>query len=63
MKIEQLSTHYRGRISFMELWNMPCSMLQILYKIAYDKMQTEEGKKEIEAGAVEDALEEGGLIP
>lgn len=47
----------------MELWNMPCSMLQILYKIAYDKMQTEEGKKEIEAGAVEDALEEGGLIP
>ena len=58
MKIEQLSTHYRGRISFMELWNMPCSMLQIL-----DKMQTEEGKKEIEAGAVEYALEEGGLIP
>ena len=41
---------------------MPCSMLQILYKIAYDKMQTEEGKKEIEDGVVEDELEEGGLI-
>lgn len=42
---------------------MPCSMLQILYKIAYEKMQTEEGQKEAQAGAIEDAMEEGGLIP
>lgn len=42
---------------------MPCSMFQILYKIAYDKMQSEEGKKEIESSAIEDTLEEGGLIP
>ena len=42
---------------------MPCSMLQILYKIAYEKMQSEEGKKEAQVGALEDAMEEGGLIP
>ena len=42
---------------------MPVSMFQILYMIAFEKMQTEEGKKAAQADAVEDALEEGGLIP
>lgn len=46
---------------------MPCSMFQILYAIAFEKMkmqeETEEGKKQAQADAVEDALEEGGLIP
>jgi hypothetical protein len=47
----------------MELWNMPCSMLQILYKLAYEKMQTEEGQKEAQVGELESVMEEGGLIP
>lgn len=47
----------------MELYNMPCSMFQVLYLIAYEKNSTEEGKKALEADAVEDVLEEGGLIP
>ena len=63
IRLERLSTYYKGRISLMELFNMPCSMFQILYKIAYEKMQSEEGKKEIESSAIEDTLEEGGLIP
>ena len=42
---------------------MPCSMLQILYKLAYDKIQSEEGQKEIQADAVQEVMEEGGLIP
>lgn len=41
---------------------MPCSMFQILYKIAFEKQQSEEGKKQLENEAVEDTLEEGGLI-
>ncbi len=47
----------------MELRNMPLSILQILKKIAYDKMQSEDGKKQIEGEAMMDAMEEGGLIP
>lgn len=42
---------------------MPCSMFQILYTIAFEKMKSEEGKKEAQADEVEDVLEEGGLIP
>lgn len=46
---------------------MPCSMFQILYTIAFERMkmqeETEEGKEQAQADAVEDALEEGGLIP
>lgn len=47
----------------MELYEMPPAMLQVLYMIAFEKMQSEEGKKEIQADAVENTLEEGGLIP
>ena len=36
---------------------MPASMFQILYKIAYDKMQSEEGIQEVQAGVMEDILE------
>lgn len=42
-------------------------MFQVLHKIAFEKMQemekSDEAKKEAQAEAVEDALEEGGLIP
>lgn len=37
---------------------MPVSMFQVLYMIAFEKMQTEEGKKEAEADAVEEAIDE-----
>lgn len=47
----------------MELWNMPCSMSQILYKLAFEKMQSEEGQKEAQVDAIEEAFEEGGLVP
>lgn len=42
---------------------MPVAMFQVLYMIAFEKQQTEEGKKEAQADAVEEAMEEGGLIP
>ncbi len=42
---------------------MPVAMTSVLYMIAFEKMQSEEGKKAAQADAVEDALEEGGLIP
>ncbi len=42
---------------------MPCAMLQVLYTIAYEKMKSEEDKQQIQAEEMEDALEEGGLIP
>lgn len=42
---------------------MPCAMLQVLYTIAYEKMKSEESKQQIQAEEMEDALEEGGLIP
>lgn len=52
---------------------MPCAMLQVLYTIAYEKMKSEEdkqqiqtseeGEQQIQAEEIEDALEEGGLIP
>ena len=47
----------------MELYNMPCAMFQILYTIALKKTKSEEGKQQIQAEEMEDALEEGGLIP
>lgn len=42
---------------------MPCSMFQILYKIAYDKMQSGEGQTEAQVDAIEEAMDEGGMIP
>lgn len=47
----------------MELYEMPCAMFQVLYTIAFERMKSEEGKEQAQADAVEDALEEGGLIP
>ena len=42
---------------------MPVAMFQVLYFIAWEEMQSEEGKKEIQADAMENELEEGGLMP
>ena len=42
---------------------MPVAMYQVLHMIAFEKMQSEEGKKEAQADAVEEVMEEGGLIP
>lgn len=42
---------------------MPCAMFQVLYMIAFERMKSEEGKEQAQAEAMEDALEEGGLIP
>ena len=47
----------------MELYEMPVSMFQVLYMIAFEKMNSEEGKKEAEADVVEEVMDEGGLIP
>ncbi len=38
-------------------------MFKVLYMIAFERMQSEEGKKAAQSDAIEDALEEGGLIP
>lgn len=61
--MEQVSSFYKGRVTLMELYEMPVSMFQVLYMIAFEKMNSEEGKKEAEADAVEEVMDEGGLIP
>ena len=38
--------------------NMPLSYINSLYKIAEQRMKTEEGQKQAEAEALEDELEE-----
>lgn len=42
----------------MELYEMPCSMFQVLYTIAYEKMKSEEGKQQIQSDAIEDVIDE-----
>ena len=37
---------------------MPCSMFQVLYAIAYERMKSEEGRKQAQADDVEDALQD-----
>ena len=61
--MEQVSSFYKGRVTLMELYEMPVSMFQVLYMIAFEKMNSEEGKKEAEADVVEEVMDEGGLIP
>ena len=42
----------------MELYEMPCSMFQVLYAIAYERMKSEEGRKQAQADAIEDTIED-----
>ena len=57
-----LATYYKGKISFVELMNMPLSTITSLYKLALDKQKLaetdEEEKKRQEAEAIEDELED-----
>ena len=41
----------------MELMNMPLSYIDTLYRIAEERLKTEEGKKQAEAEAIEDEME------
>mgnify|MGYP003291951282 CR=1 FL=1 len=41
----------------MDLYNMPVSMFQVLYAIAFENQSTEEGQQEIQAGELEDMIE------
>jgi hypothetical protein len=41
----------------MELMYMPLSYINALYRIAEERIKTEEGKKQAEAEALEDELE------
>lgn len=52
-----MATYYRGRTTFMELMNMPLSYIDTLYRIAEERIKTEEGKKQLEAEAIEDEME------
>ena len=56
-KIESIATYYRGRTTFTELMNMPLSYIDTLYRIAEERIKTEEGKKQLEAEAIEDEME------
>jgi len=47
-KIESLATYYRGRISFLELMNMPLSYISTLYKIAEEREKAEQARKKAE---------------
>ena len=57
-----LTSYYKGKISFVELMNMPLSAISSLYKIALDRQklaETDENeKKRQEAEAIEDELED-----
>ena len=53
-----LATFYRGRTSFTELMNLPLSYINALYRIAEQKMEDEEARKQPEAEQMEDGLEE-----
>lgn len=57
-----LTSYYKGKISFIEMKNMPLSDISSLYRIALDKQKKaeadEEEKKRQEAEAVEEGLEE-----
>lgn len=52
-----MATFYRGRTSFLDLMNMPLSYLDALYRIAEERIKSEEGKKQVEGEALEDELE------
>lgn len=52
-----IATYYRGRTSFMELMNMPLSYINALYRIAEERLKTEEGQEQAEAEAIEDEME------
>lgn len=58
-----MSTYYKGRLSIMDLYNMPADMFLVLYNIMYERVQSEEGNKTIQADELENQLEEGGLVP
>lgn len=57
-----LTSYYKGKISFLELMNMPLSTIASLYKLALDKQKLaeadEDEKKRQEAEAIEDGLED-----
>ena len=59
-----LTSYYKGKISFVELMNMPLDVRKILHKLAWDKQNSEDKKdqEEIQADAVQGVLEEGGLM-
>ena len=42
----------------MELYNLPAGHFQVLYNIAINRQNSESGKEQMEAEAMEDALEE-----
>lgn len=52
-----IATYYRGRTSFFELMNMPLSYINILYKIAEERINTKEGQEQKEAEILEDEME------
>lgn len=53
---------YKGRISFMELMTMRPSWFQVLYKIAFDKIESKQAEKELQTDVLEEAFEEGGVM-
>lgn len=57
-----LCSFYKGKISLLEMMNLPLSSIMALYKMALDKQKLaeidEEEKKRQEAEAVEEAMEE-----
>lgn len=48
MKIEMLTTYYRGRTTFMELMNMPLDYIATFYSIAIERQKAEQKKREQE---------------
>lgn len=57
-----LCSYYKGKISFLEMMNLPLSNIMALYKLALEKQKLaevdEEEKKNQEAEAVEEMMED-----
>ena len=57
-----LGDFYRGRLSFNEIKNLPAGEFKLYWIAALEKIETQKGKDQKQAEALEDELTDGGLI-
>jgi hypothetical protein len=57
MKIELISSFFRGRLTISELMDMSLSKINCLYRIAEQKSKSEAGKKQMSSEVIEDEME------
>ena len=52
-----IARNYKGIVTINELMNMGAADINILYKLALDRAKTEQGKKEVQNEALEEAFD------